>query len=172
MNDIIFYFFYNLAHQFDFLDKVIIFIAVYLPYIVVVSAFLFLIFHHNIHKSQAPLKEFINKWREFFFVFFSGGFAWVITKILKTMIHTPRPFMALNDVRSLFFESGFAFPSGHATFFSALAFALFVKHKSVGYVFLLFAILIGIARIVAGVHFPVDILGGFALGWLVVYFLR
>lgn len=172
MNNSIFYFFYNLAHQFNFLDNVIIFTAVYLPWFVTIAAFLFLIFHHKIHSHATPFKEFVNKWREFFFVFFTGAFAWVMAAILKILVHTPRPFMILTDVQPLFNESGFAFPSGHATFFSALGFALFIKHKRVGYVFILFAILIGIARVTAGVHFPIDILGGFALGWLITYFLR
>ena len=82
------------------------------------------------------------------------------------------PFIALQNVSALFNESGFAFPSGHATFFSAIGFALFRNHKKVGYIFILFAILIGIARVAAGVHFPLDILGGFLLGWLISYFLR
>ena len=33
--------------------------------------------------------------------------------------------------------------------------------------FIFFAILIGLARIAAGVHFPIDILGGYVLGILV-----
>jgi len=172
MNETIFYFFYNLAHQFDFLDGVIVFLAVYLPWLVVISAFLFLIFHHKIHSHQTPFVEFIHKWKEFFYVFFSGGYAWLVAKFLKTLIHSDRPYVILQNVSALFNEPGFAFPSGHATFFSALGFALFVKHKRVGYVFILFAILIGIARIASGVHFPIDILGGFLLGWLIVYFLR
>ena len=172
MNNTIFYFFYNLAHQFTFLDNVIIFIAVYLPWLVAIAAFLFLIFYHKIFSAENPFKEFVNKWREFFFVFFSAGFAWVVAKVLKILIYTDRPFLALQDVSALFIESGFAFPSGHAIFFSALGFALFMKHKRVGYIFILFAILIGIARIASGVHFPIDILGGLLLGWLVVYILH
>jgi len=35
-----------------------------------------------------------------------------------------------------------------------------------------FALLIGIARIIAGVHFPVDILGGFILGILTAYLVK
>jgi membrane-associated phospholipid phosphatase len=32
-----------------------------------------------------------------------------------------------------------------------------------------FALLIGVARVIAGVHFPIDILGGFCIGFLVAY---
>jgi len=35
-----------------------------------------------------------------------------------------------------------------------------------------FALLIGLARIVAGVHFPLDILGGFALGIAVAFLVK
>jgi undecaprenyl-diphosphatase len=54
----------------------------------------------------------------------------------------------------------------------ALAFALFFSHKKIGYIFMFFAFLIGIARIIAGAHFPVDILGGFILGILTAYLVR
>jgi undecaprenyl-diphosphatase len=89
--------------------------------------------------------------------------------IFKFLIHTPRPFDAFTQVHSLIPESGFAFPSGHATFFMALAVSIFFYHKKAGYVFMFFALLIGLARIAAGVHFPADILGGFVLGGLVSY---
>jgi len=54
----------------------------------------------------------------------------------------------------------------------ALAFAIFLTHKKVGYWFMFFALLIGIARIIVGVHFPIDILGGFILGALIAYLVR
>ena len=92
--------------------------------------------------------------------------------ILKHFIHAPRPFVALSNIHSLFSETGYAFPSGHATFFGALAVAIFFLDKKVGLRFMTFALLIGLARIIAGVHFPVDILGGFALGALVAFFVK
>jgi membrane-associated phospholipid phosphatase len=49
----------------------------------------------------------------------------------------------------------------------ALAFAVFFSHKKAGYIFICFAFLIGLARITAGVHFPVDIFGGFVLGAMI-----
>lgn len=172
MNNTIFYFFYNLAHQSKIFDGLIIFFAVYFPYIVVILAGLFLLFHHEILKAENPYRVFLEKKKEILMVFFSGFLAYFISVILKILFHTSRPFLILPDVQALFPETGYAFPSGHATFFMALAFSIFFLHKKAGYLFMLFALLIGLARIVAGVHFPIDILGGFILGALVAYFVK
>ena len=153
MNTTIFFFFYNLAHQSKILDDLIIFFALYFPYVVVVLAAIFLLFLH--------------KKKEILLVFFSGALAWILAYVLKFFFHTLRPFDVFSTVRSLIPESGFSFPSGHATFFMALAVSIFFYHKKAGYVFMFFALLIGLARIIAGVHFPIDILGGFVLGGLI-----
>jgi undecaprenyl-diphosphatase len=158
MNQNIFFFFYNPAHQSQLFDQFVIFTADVLPYIVAISALLFLLIK--------------KKKREIFFVFFSSGLAWILAKILKILIQTSRPFDILPNVHALFTENGYAFPSGHAAFFSALAVALFFYNKKVGYVFMFLALLIGLARITAGVHFPIDILGGFVLGSLIAYFVK
>jgi len=173
MNNTIFFFFYNLAHQSQIFDETVVFIAVYFPYIVAMLAGLFLLFHHEVLQAENPFQVFLQKKKEILLVFFSGGLAWVLAAILKFFIHTPRPFSLFPQVQALFSETtSFAFPSGHATFFFALAVSIFFYHKKVGYLFMFFALLIGIARIVAGVHFPIDILGGFILGALVAYFIK
>ncbi len=172
MNNQIFYFFYNYAYQSVFFDKLVIFCAVYLPYVVLLLAGLFLLFHHDVLPSSNPFKEFLKKWKEICLVFFSSGLAWCISKILKIIINTPRPFDAFSNVHSLFPETGAGFPSGHATAFSALAIAIFLSHKKAGYVFIFFAFIIGIARIIGGVHFPLDIIGGFVLGSAIAYLLK
>ena len=81
-----------------------------------------------------------------------------------------------DHVQTLFLETGYAFPSGHTAVAAAIAFAIFFINKKIGYLFMSFALLIGLARIVAGVHFPVDILGGVVLGggvsWFVAFFLK
>ncbi|MDO8591119.1 MAG: phosphatase PAP2 family protein, partial [bacterium] len=78
-------------------------------------------------------------------------------------------------VKNLFpSETGHAFPSGHATFYSALAMMMWFYHKRIGYALGVVALIIGISRIISGVHWPVDILGGYVLGICVsigVYFL-
>ncbi len=172
MNDSIFLFFYNLAYQSQTFDKVVVFFAVYFPYLVILCAIIFLLSHHKVFSAENPFKAFVQKWKEIILVFFSGALAWFLAYGLKYLFHTGRPFDVLPKVVSLFPETGYAFPSGHATFFMALAFALFFNHKKVGYIFILFAFFIGIARIIAGVHFPIDILGGFILGFAIAFFLK
>lgn len=169
MNHAIFYFFYNLAHQSRVVDDIIVFFAVYFPYIVVFAAGIFLLMHHDIFRAENPFQVFLQKKKEILLCFFSGSLAWVIAIILKIFIHTNRPFIEFANVQSLFLESGFAFPSGHAAFFFALAFIIFFSHKRVGLIFIFFALIISFARVAGGVHFPVDILGGFILAILIAY---
>ncbi len=175
MNETIFYFFYNLAHQGFLADRLIVFWANFFPFIVVFLAGIFLL-KRTEGSFTFSLVDLYKKYKEFLSVFFSSFLAYFFSVLLKNFFHTARPFLILPDVQALFLENSHAFPSGHTAFFSALAFALFFINKKVGYVFIGFALIIGIARIMAGVHFPIDILGGFVLGtgvsYLVAYFTR
>ncbi len=184
MNNQIFFKLYNLAHWSIFFDKLIVFTAQYLPYLVILGAGIFLLWHHEVFflkKEEGGLiKKTYNqmilsiqsKWQEIVLVFFSGISAWCLSQILKIIIHTPRPFISFLNVSPLVHETSYSFPSGHATFFMALAMALYFSHKKVGYIFMFLAFLIGLARIIAGVHFPIDILGGFILGILTAYLVK
>jgi undecaprenyl-diphosphatase len=172
MNQQIFFFFYNFAHQSTLLDQIIIFFAQYFPYIVVFLAGIFLVMHHEIFKTESTWQVFLQKKREILSVFFDGALAWLLARLLKSFFHILRPAETFSQVKTLILEKGYAFPSGHATFFMALAFAIFFFHRKAGYTFIFFALLIGLARIMAGVHFPLDILGGFVFGGLVAFSLK
>lgn len=171
MNNL-FLFFNNFSHQTDFIDFLIKFVAVYLPYLVVLGAGIFLLVHNHIIPSKNPFLEFSHKWRIIFFAFISGGLGWVVAEILKRAIAHPRPFELLSGVQNLFPESGFSFPSQHATFFTALAFSIYLTHKKAGYFFLFLAFFISIARVMGGVHYPIDIIGGILLGIIVAYLVH
>jgi undecaprenyl-diphosphatase len=171
MNNAIFFTLYNFAHQSIFIDNLTIFLADVFPYVVVFLAVIFLLRRIRWDDDFSILK-FFCKFKEFFVIFFTSGIAWFISYLLKLLFQTARPFDKFPEVVSLFSESGFAFPSGHSTFFMALAFAIFFKNKKIGCLFVLFAIGIGLSRIIAGVHFPIDIVGGFILGIMVAFFLK
>ncbi|MCF7905951.1 phosphatase PAP2 family protein [Candidatus Gracilibacteria bacterium] len=97
-------------------------------------------------------------------------FAMVVTGILaftlKSLFDIPRPFAAM-DVIPLVQESTLSFPSAHA----AISFALFIPFyrisKRIGIAWLLFALLIGVARVYENVHYPSDIAGGIFLGGII-----
>ena len=112
MNNSIFFSLYSLAHQSSFLDKIIVFIADKLPYLVILAAIIFMLKHHDVLKSKNPIKIFFKKWKEILIVFISSVSAWLLSYILKYICHTPRPFNVFSNVHSLFAENGYAFPSG------------------------------------------------------------
>lgn len=159
MNNAIFYFFYNFAHQSPSIDNAIVFFAVYFQYVIIALAIIFLYFYHK----KLP--------KEIFEVFYGGILAWTLASLLKIFFQTQRPFEVLGGVNPLFSPGDHAFPSGHATFFFALAFSLFFHHKKTGYLFMLFALIISLARIAAGVHFPSDIFGGICLGFIISFII-
>lgn len=175
LDETIFFFFYNLAHQSVFADQLIIFFAVYFPYLVILSAGFFLVFYYGIFTSKNIFQQLLKHFSAFFALALSAVLAWAVAKALKLLFHTARPFEILSQVDPLFRDDGYAFPSGHALVFSAIAFTLFFVNKKAGYLFMFFVFLIGVARVAAGAHFPIDILGGFLFGvlisWLVVRFL-
>jgi len=164
LNNTIFFSLYNLSHHSVFFDKVSSFTAHILPYLVILGAFIFLLFHHDIIKSKNPFAELIKKWKEVSIAFFSGASAWVVATIIKIIVKAPRPYLVFPDISPLLSKTDFSFPSGHATFFMALGVAIYLSHKKAGVIFIILALLIGLARIITGVHFPKDIFAGFIIG--------
>lgn len=83
----------------------------------------------------------------------------------------PRPYMALESANKLIAtwssEDFQSFPSGHALFFFALAAAIFGFNKKLGMRFFAASILISMARVFAGAHWPSDIFAGATIGLMV-----
>lgn len=161
MNELIFRFFNNLAGQSVFFDTIIIALASYLAPLLAVGFVFYLVL------------RFRKGDRAFFMTathmvaVAAGG--WIVSQIIKRLVASPRPFLALSDVNQLLIHGNHdSFPSGHATFFFALGFALSFHSKKLGAPFLIGALFIGIARVIAGVHWPGDIVGGYVLGLVIV----
>jgi membrane-associated phospholipid phosphatase len=169
INQTVFYTLHSLAHQSVFLDWLIVFSANLFGMIMIGIAIFFLSFHTDgVFDYKKPFLQMKNKIREIFSIFISGVFAWVVATVIKYIVVSPRPFLFFEDVKPLFLHGGMeSFPSGHATFFSAIAVALYLKHKNIGILYILVAIIISLARVIAGVHFPVDILAGWILGAII-----
>lgn len=99
---------------------------------------------------------------------FASLIAWAITALIKHFFPTLRPFMINGKEIEVFIRPlDGAFPSGHTAEAFALAVTIFMHDKKIGWFFLASALAIGIARVVANVHYPIDILGGALIGMLV-----
>ena len=83
---------------------------------------------------------------------------------LHALWHVPRPYLVVANAVQLVPATGWAFPSGHAAVFFALAISLWLWNRLWGAVGLAVAAAVGVARVSAGVHWPTDILGGAILG--------
>lgn len=105
-------------------------------------------------------------------VFFAALVAIAAADMLKYWFNAPRPFMVLDNLRALSVHDPYgSFPSAHMTFFTALAMAMLKRNSTLSGVLFAGAFVIGVSRIVAGVHFPVDIIGGFFLGAGIAYMI-
>lgn len=163
MNTELFLTFYNFSHQSKFFDWLIYFFAQILPYFV--ALFIFIYFFKKRH--------FLSLWLyDLIFVFSSSFAAWFASHVLKNIFMMPRPPVALLGVESLWLESGYAFPSGHASFFMALSAAFFMLEKRTGMYIFLLSLLIVISRIIGGVHFPFDIAAGTLLGFCIAILFK
>ena len=102
------------------------------------------------------------------------GFAFLILATLsgfvlntygfKDFFRRSRPFVSISS--AIIIEKGlsdYAFPSSHA-FSVALLATLFIRKKNVFKWLALYALVVGFSRIYLGVHFPFDVLAGFAFG--------
>jgi membrane-associated phospholipid phosphatase len=87
--------------------------------------------------------------------------------IFKEILQVPRPHLAYpNDVQALVTQNGYGFPSGHvitAMMLSALMIR-WINHHWIWYVSIIYVMVIGWARMYAGVHYPQDVLGGLLIG--------
>lgn len=95
----------------------------------------------------------------------------IIVSLIKPTVGELRPFLVLQHVNLLVYESGkYSFPSGHTSlaFTIATILGLSYKFKNIKliYIALVIAAIVGFSRVYVGVHYPGDILGGMIVGVL------
>jgi membrane-associated phospholipid phosphatase len=95
--------------------------------------------------------------------------SWALAAIFKQLIGRNRPGELLAHVQQHGHQlDSLGFPSGHAAIIAACVTVLILRTKSKYGPYLIgAALLVGVSRMYLGVHFPLDVVGGWALGTLV-----
>lgn len=120
---------------------------------------LFLLFLFILIRYKSSVKE-----RLFFLLFFLFQFviSWgILTQSISFFTARPRPFLALS-FEPLFYTLSHtaAFPSGHTVTMFSIAVVIFLIHKKAGMWAGVLALLSALSRVISGVHWFGDILGG------------
>lgn len=97
----------------------------------------------------------------------------VAAQLIKPYIGRIRPSHTMVDSINLLVKKGgkWSFPSNHASNTMALAVIISYFWPKVRYWFIVLSLLIGFTRIYVGVHYPLDVLGGWILGYSVAWFV-
>jgi undecaprenyl-diphosphatase len=145
----------SLAGHSVLMNGIITFLATYLPFIVV-FAFAWYLY-------QQKRMAFSQKIRAGALALGAALIARGIDIPIRFFFPRLRPFHSYS-LHQLIPEQSFSFPSGHASFFFAFAAVVYAYDRRLGALAILASVLICLARVAAGIHYPSDILAGAILG--------
>ncbi len=145
----------SLASRNELVDFLFIFFAKYLGYLLIICLFIFLATNFQRNKNI-----FVASLVSAFFARFA------LVELIRFFYQKPRPFVVQEVTQLISHEATASLPSGHTAFFFALSIILFLHNKKLGSIFLAASLLIGLSRVAAGVHWPLDIITGILIGLL------
>jgi undecaprenyl-diphosphatase len=137
------------------LERVLVLSALYIPFIVAAIVLLAFFGLHDKHRRHWFLLEI---WASVFVALFA------LSDNLQILFAHVRPYAVLHFTPAVSPVAAFSFPSSHASALFALALTVWFYHRREGAAIFLLAFANGIARVAVGVHWPVDIIGGMAVG--------
>jgi len=154
LDHLIFNYLYHFFGQSHFRDQILIFLAIYLIYALPVV--LIMMWFWSIEIRKAALR-----------VTFSGLLAWLVfCNLIGHFYFRERPFVAQANIKEfVFHRPDYSFPSDHAAFLFALIFSFwFLGYRKIAGSIFILAIIISLARIIIGIHYPTDIVFGIVIG--------
>jgi undecaprenyl-diphosphatase len=139
------------------METFIVFTAKYLYIAIVIFA---LIFFFTLTKE--------NRKRAIYLIIISGMFAWLLTLFGGRFINDPRPFV-VDHVKPLISHTvDNGFPSDHTLVAMLASFLVFIFNKKVGLVLMILSIFVGVSRVLAKVHHPLDVVGSICIALISV----
>lgn len=95
--------------------------------------------------------------------------AFLLTKALAYLIYTTRPFVSEHIQPLINHVADNGFPSDHTVLTMTVAAVVFVFNRKAGFMLALLSLSIGLARMLAKIHQPLDILGSIFIAILSTY---
>ncbi|HUX39151.1 MAG TPA: phosphatase PAP2 family protein [Rectinemataceae bacterium] len=148
------------------MNAIIAFVARYLFVLVALGEMVYLYLYHRKQWKRLLVAAIVI-----------GGLSLLAGLGLNKVVQDPRPFVAQGFTPLIPGSSDNGFPSDHTLLLSATAAVTMIANPWAGAVGLLLAIAVGLARVYAGLHHMLDIVGslfivGFvAAGYLIVWML-
>lgn len=159
MNESLFRVFFGLTGRAPWLDAALVFAAEWLGWVMAASFAVWVLW--RISDAEVRLVAVSAATNSLV--------AWIVARLIKMAYVSPRPFVNLLDIEPLVrFGGADSFPSGHAIVAFAFALTVHKFNRGLGSWYLVAATLISLARVVIGIHWPMDVLGGFILAAVIV----
>lgn len=156
----VFGWFNGLAGRYGAFDRLVVYFTKYAPFI---FGLLFVLLFVWRSRESGQLR------RTIMLAVLSGALGLLVAVALASVVYRPRPFVVLPHRVKLLLPhaADSSFPSDHATGSAGFAVGMWrAPSSSIRWLFTLVALLVGVSRLIAGVHWPSDILGSYLLGAL------
>ena len=149
----------GLAGRNAFVDALAVLAAQYAIFVV---AGLMVVLWFALPRPEAGLR------RQLLYAALAAVVAIAVNYAISALWYRPRPFVLYPHLVHQLVQhvADASFPSDHAAVAAAVAFALRGQNKALQWVMWLLTALIVLARVFVGVHWPTDVLGGVAVGFV------
>ena len=115
-----------------------------------------------------------NLGNDFYAYILVPALGFVLLTLVRKWINQPRPYETWGIVPLLDKDSsGNSMPSRHVFSATIISMACFHASLPVGLILLVLSALLGLVRVLGGVHYPKDVLVGYACGliWGILFFI-
>lgn len=164
MNAAVFNLINGIAHKSEVLDKVMIWLTSYGPliYMAVLAAF----YLYGVYRKDKIFREIAVNTLAVTGISLFFGF------IIGIFYYEPRPFVT-NKVNLLMPHApDTSFPSDHSLGTMSIALGINNCYKVYGTILIMLSLLVGLSRVYAGAHYPLDVVGSYLIVFVVNYLYK